>query len=55
MNYRDRIVLVDRLLDCRAGGRGFDSWSRTGQGLIITEKGNLFLKEINGFMLNVTD
>ena len=29
---------VDRV-DCRAGGRGFDSWGRTNiQGLKITEK-----------------
>ena len=30
--------LVERV-DCRAGGRGFDSWGRTNtQGLKITEK-----------------
>ena len=36
---RGRISSVSRALDCRAGGRGFDSWRRTNtQGLKITEK-----------------
>ena len=34
-----RISSVDRPLDCRAGGHGFDSWGCTNtQGLKITEK-----------------
>ena len=37
--YRGRIISVGRALDCRAGGRGFDSRGRTNtQGLKITEK-----------------
>ena len=37
--YRGRISSVGRALDCRAGGRGFDSRGRTNtQGLKITEK-----------------
>ena len=36
---RGRISSVGRALDCRAGGRGFDSRGRTNtQGLKITEK-----------------
>ena len=36
---RGRISSVGRALDCRAGGRGFDSQGRTNtQGLKITEK-----------------
>ena len=36
---RSRISSVRRALDCRAGGRGFDSQGRTStQGLKITEK-----------------
>ena len=38
-SYRGRISSVDRALDCRAGGGGFDSRGRTNtQGLKITEK-----------------
>ena len=39
-NYNHvRISSVDRALDCRAGGRGFDSRGRRStQGLKITEK-----------------
>ena len=37
--YRGRISSVGGALDCRAGGRGFDSRGRTNsQGLKITEK-----------------
>ena len=36
---RGRISSVGKGLDCRAGGRGFDSWDRTNtQGLKMTEK-----------------
>ena len=35
---RGRISSVGSTLDCRAGGRGFDSWERNdAQGLRITE------------------
>ena len=41
--YRGRFSSVGRALDCRAGGRGFDSWGRTNtQGLKITEKWRFF-------------
>ena len=37
--YCGRIISVGRALDCRAGGRGFDSRDRNNtQGLKITEK-----------------
>ena len=36
---RGRISSVSRVLDCRVGGRGLDSWGWTNtQGLKITEK-----------------
>ena len=36
---RGRISSVGKVVDCRAGGRGFDSWGQTiTQGLKITEK-----------------
>ena len=38
-NAKSRISSVGRVLDCRTGGRGFDSRGQTNtQGLKITEK-----------------
>ena len=46
---RGRISSVGRALDCRAGGRGFDSRGRTiTQGLKMTEKWRYFLCTASG-------
>ena len=44
-----RISSVGTACDCRAGGRGFDSWGRTNtRGLKITEKWRYFLCTASG-------
>ena len=49
LKKRGRISSIGRALDCRAGGRGFDSRGRTNtQGLKITEKWRYFLCTASG-------
>ena len=57
MFNRVRISSVGRVLDCRAGGRGFDSRGRTNtQGLKITEKMYSFrVKDRKGFTLVIAE